>query len=315
MAQEQEFDFDREKLSQKLLSEYLKEEDALPDQEHERQKWARMRRVLLIAAGVLTSAFFIFAWQTDKFALTASQVDSLPLVRADKTPVKIKPDDPGGIKVANMDKSIFSSIDDDKDKELPKVTRILPAPEKPVKRAEIALRPLKNEIIEAPESVKKEENVEVEKTIEPEAKPEPLENTEVESKKIAVQAAIPEKKEPTIEDVIGDALKDIKPEDIQPTPVPRRKALVVPQDAAKDSGHRIQLGAYRTVAEAEERWKKISTKFAAQLQDKKHYVEKADLGSKGIFYRLQVGSLASVSEGRSICNELTAKKQGCFIVK
>lgn len=302
--QNEEFDFDREKLSQKLLSEYLEEEDALSDDARERLKWLRVRRALLIAVGVLIVGFFIFAWQTDKFALTSSSVDSLPLVRADKTPIKIKPDDPGGIKVANMDKSIYSSIDENSDEEeLPKVTRILPAPEEPVKRAEIALKPLKTEEIKAQFDTEGNKR---------DAK---RDNAQVETKTTDYAAINKEQKSLTLEDMIGEALKDIEPEDIQPTPVPRRKSIVVPEENNTDNGPRLQLGAFRTHAEAEQQWKRISGLFSDSLADKKHYIEKADLGAKGVFYRLQVGSLNGSTQAREVCNELIEKKQGCFIVK
>ncbi len=298
--QEEEFDFDRQRLSQKLLREYLEQEDALPDEAHQSQKWSRVRQYLLAIVGCLLVGFFIFAWQTDKFALTPSQVDSLPLVRAEQTPIKIQPDDPGGIKIANMDKTVFHSIDDEEVTELPKVTRILPAPEAPINRAEIALIPLKKEEIVANEP----------------AKPVTEETTQkpVETQPTA-NALINVKEEPTIEDVIGEALKDIKPEDVMPTPVPKRKALVIPGEKKVEQGARIQLGAFRTSAEADERWNTLKNQFPDLLGSKTHYSIKADLGSKGIFYRLQVGPINGASEGRTICNELIEKKQGCFFVR
>ena len=122
--------------------------------------------------------------------------------------------------------------------------------------------------------------------------------------------------EPTLEDVIGEALKDITPEDVMPAPVPKRKKIVMPnQESGDDSGVRIQLGAFRTYAEANDNWNKVKKKFTKELNNKKHYITKADLGAKGVFYRLQVGSLENTSEGRAVCNDLIQQKQGCFIVK
>jgi cell division septation protein DedD len=119
-----------------------------------------------------------------------------------------------------------------------------------------------------------------------------------------------------IEDVIGDVLKDVRPEDIKPTPAPKRKELVLPEEKiVSESGSRIQLGAFRTAQDAEEKWQELSSQFTSLLSEKRHFTERADLGSKGIFYRLQVGPITNAAEGKSICQKLIENNQGCFFVR
>src|SRR5262249_40170994 len=59
------------------------------------------------------------------------------------------------------------------------------------------------------------------------------------------------------------------------------------------SGVRVQLGSYKSQAEADRNWTRISGKFGEDLASKHHYVIHADLGSKGVYYRLQVGAFSS----------------------
>jgi hypothetical protein len=43
--------------------------------------------------------------------------------------------------------------------------------------------------------------------------------------------------------------------------------------------------------------------------------QRADLGSKGVFFRLRAGPLASESAAKKICAELTKRKVGCLVIK
>jgi cell division septation protein DedD len=43
-------------------------------------------------------------------------------------------------------------------------------------------------------------------------------------------------------------------------------------------------------------------------------VNKADLGKKGVYYRVQAGSLKNKAAAQRICDELKQKKVGCFVV-
>ena len=78
--------------------------------------------------------------------------------------------------------------------------------------------------------------------------------------------------------------------------------------AASGDG-RVQLGAYRSEEEAQEAWEKAHIKHK-ELSDKQPTIIRADLGEKGIFYRLRVTGLA---DPKGLCAALTAKGQACLI--
>ena len=74
----------------------------------------------------------------------------------------------------------------------------------------------------------------------------------------------------------------------------------------------VQLGAYRSEGEANEAWEKMHVKFK-ELSDKSPVIVKADLGEKGIYYRLRVGGLESPTEAKSLCKALSSKGQVCIL--
>lgn len=111
---------------------------------------------------------------------------------------------------------------------------------------------------------------------------------------------------PTEKAVTADDIKDVAP----------KKAAKPEEKKAKTtrSGYRIQLGSYKSEGDLELSWKNMKKKFPAILSGMSNYVEKKDLGAKGIYYRLQVSGFKSEDEARKTCKTLTEKKQECLFV-
>lgn len=80
-------------------------------------------------------------------------------------------------------------------------------------------------------------------------------------------------------------------------------------------GVKIQLGSFKSVSSLQKNWKSIKNKFSKQLRNIDYNIEKVDLGVKGIFYRLQAGSIRSKSAAEKLCDILVRKRQGCFVVR
>ena len=131
------------------------------------------------------------------------------------------------------------------------------------------------------------------KAFEPPAKSEEPAKTEapVEVKKVEVKAVETPKTE-------------AKPE-------PKPEAKTAEKAAAKpaEGKGKIQLGAYKSEAEAKAEWAKIQKKFS-QLSGHAPIIVKADLGEKGTFYRLRAGGFA---DAKATCAALTAKGQACIL--
>jgi cell division septation protein DedD len=76
----------------------------------------------------------------------------------------------------------------------------------------------------------------------------------------------------------------------------------------------IQVGSVRSAEGAEGEWKKIQAKYPV-LSGYSHRVESADLGDKGMFYRIQAGPV-SQEAAASTCNSIKKiDPNGCLVKK
>lgn len=254
------------------------------------------RKILYSSVVVLTiGSFSVLAWYAYKFSSRPVDVEQLRLVKADDTSYKIKPENPGGMEVPYMDKTVYDSISSEK-KTLPKVERILPSPEEPAD--------LRKEKYNAVVEKAKQESAPKEIEQKPEEVVKKPDETVKKTSSFAAFFSSDEKPKPAT----GADLKHV-PE----TNKTRQEAIAVSQPVT--SRYRIQLGAYRTEKIAVDDWKRLQKKYVTELASLHYYIERKDLGEKGIFYRLQAGPLESAASARLACKQLVEQKQGCFFVE
>lgn len=103
------------------------------------------------------------------------------------------------------------------------------------------------------------------------------------------------------------------------TEKPRRLTSLPPaepvarQAAASGKGsYRIQLGAFRAQGDASKAWNDMLARHPI-LAPLDHRIEEADLGEKGVFFRLQAGSFKTRAEARAYCERLKAKRLDCLV--
>jgi len=77
----------------------------------------------------------------------------------------------------------------------------------------------------------------------------------------------------------------------------------------------LQIGAYKSEADADAAWKTYSAKHGATLSGHTKDVKQVDLGEKGTWYRLRVGSFADKNAAAAMCSKLTAEGGACFPAK
>ncbi len=99
--------------------------------------------------------------------------------------------------------------------------------------------------------------------------------------------------------------------------VPSKAAPVPPVAAAAPAvGSAIlQIGAYKSQAEADAAWKTYKAKHAALLAGATQDVQQADLGDKGTWYRLRIVGFPSKDVASAMCDRLKADGGGCFLGK
>lgn len=124
-------------------------------------------------------------------------------------------------------------------------------------------------------------------------------------------APVPTPKAPVA--VVKPTPKMVAVQDSPQTPS-GRVATQVGQAPAVAGGVMIQLGALRSNADAKETWAKLRAKFPDALKGVTMVIQEADLGSKGVFYRLRGSGIASEQAAHAICAELAKANQGCLFV-
>jgi cell division septation protein DedD len=77
--------------------------------------------------------------------------------------------------------------------------------------------------------------------------------------------------------------------------------------------HVVQVGAFRSQAEADGQWSKLQGKLGAFLDGKSKDVEVADLGAKGVYYRLRIGPFTSADDAKAYCAGLKDRGADCLI--
>ncbi len=88
-------------------------------------------------------------------------------------------------------------------------------------------------------------------------------------------------------------------------------APAAPSPAAA-GGFVLQIGAYKSQADAEAAWKTYKAKHAALLTGYSDNVQQADLGEKGTWYRLRVAGFSDREVATALCDRLKADGGACI---
>ena len=98
-----------------------------------------------------------------------------------------------------------------------------------------------------------------------------------------------------------------------PTAEAPRPTVTYRSDGALSGSHLVQIGAFRSQAEADGQWSKLQGKLGEYLDGKSQDVERADLGDKGTYYRLRIGPFASADDAKTYCAGLKERGTDCLI--
>jgi SPOR domain len=107
----------------------------------------------------------------------------------------------------------------------------------------------------------------------------------------------------------ADALPRSAPEAAQPNPY-RTAALPSRVDAGN---YVVQVSSQRSEADAAASFRALQTKYPGVLGNRQPLIRRADLGSKGVFYRAQVGPFATAEDANQLCSNLKAAGGQCIV--
>jgi cell division protein FtsN len=109
-----------------------------------------------------------------------------------------------------------------------------------------------------------------------------------------------------------------KPAAVAPKPVAASGTVAPkPVTAAKPApgSYLLQIGAYKSESEAMAAWKGYQSKHAALVAGFAPDVQRADLGSKGVWYRLRISSFADKDAAAALCERLKSQNGACFLAR
>jgi hypothetical protein len=105
----------------------------------------------------------------------------------------------------------------------------------------------------------------------------------------------------------------VKPAALAPAIIPPAASPPVTTAPASGAGL-LQIGAYKSEAEANTAWNAYKSKHASLLAAMSPDVKQVDLGAKGTWYRLRI-SAGSTSSAAALCDKLKAEGGACFPAK
>jgi cell division septation protein DedD len=241
------------------------------------------RRVLRILGALLVMTLFAgglwFAYvEGARHAGGSGDGGDIPLIRADARPIKVKPADPGGMPIPDRNMLIYSQ-------NRPIVEHLLPPPERP-----IALpRPPP-----------------------PPPTPIPAASAPVGAPPTAVPSTVAPGTAPAGAAARPEQLAGLAPANSRPTASQPAEAVSQP---GKGGGVRLQLGAVRSEGVAREEWARIKRSNPDLLGHLTAVAIRADLGDKGVYYRIQAGPVADPAAAERLCGELRQRHLACIIVR
>jgi len=263
----------------------------------------------MITAGIAlgaVAAFGIGIWFAYDQGVKRGVSGAPPLVRADQSPTKVAPENPGGMQVPNQDKQIYERLGGSGNAPAQQAEKLLPPPE----RANDAPRANTN-VANATSNAVAPGTAPV--TVPTRPAPAAVPNQTPPNQTTApTPNAAPR---PGTQTAAASAT---------PTPAPRTPVQTAPAtasaapapaaSASAGGSAKVQLASLKEQSAAQSTWAALQKKFPSELGSLSASYERVELGDKGTYYRLQAGPLKDRATAQALCQKLEAGKQGCIVV-
>ncbi len=225
--------------------------------------------------------------------------NEVPIIRADSGAYKTTPEEPGGMAIPHRDSTIFSA-QGNPDARVENLLADNDA-EEPMTKSDL-FAGLNTQIEDAPPQPQ---------TTQAEPMREP----------VASEDLVPVMEAPVSANAGQSEITDISPAPVERQAAaeaevaqaePAAGAATAAPKAIASGTHFVQLASITDKAKAATAYKELQKKFPA-LANMDYRVETADLGAKGIFYRIQAGPVAKVDADKA-CAAIKSASGSCLIV-
>ena len=214
---------------------------------------------------------------------------AIPLIRADAQPIKVKPAEPGGMHIPDRNMLIYGEGPG-----RPEVEHLLPPPEQPM--ALPVSPPPGPPATSAPQTA---------------AASAPVTPAGLAAAAAAPAAALGAGTARPAEPIVASPANPrlASPQAQQARPQSARPQL------EPAGGLRLQLGAVRSAGMARAEWDRLKRTNPDLLGHLTAVAVRADLGDRGVYYRIQTGPIADAAIAERVCGELRQRRLGCIIVR
>lgn len=239
-------------------------------------------RFLVMGGAIAALGIFAgFLWYGYSQSKDANDGLTPPTIKADAGPTKVKPDTPGGLDIPHQDKTVYNRMDVGAKDGEPK--DLLAAPESPMSKprepdVELLSKLFGDDATAAP--------------------PIPGE---------------PGTQMPIVVDLLPPGPAKTKKAPAIPVPDAQQIKVTTPDPAS--GKFLLQVGAFRDKAGADAGWARMRKRHSDLLTKMEPDIARADLGAKGVFYRLRIGPLGDKTSADRLCDSLKKRKLGCLVVK
>ncbi len=269
----------------------------------------------MILGSVIIGGGVAFAYKYSGDALTG---DKAPVITSEGADIKSKPDNPGGREFANQNKKIFARLGDTGVK---------------AEAAAIVTTTGEPEVVESLRGEIKDNNGAGKLGNEKAAAdnndggPRRVRTYRIDRNGNQILDGAPSRVAlagTDVKDITGVTADTGKParavktldtgSSVKRAAVERRVAAVAKPAAAADGDFVVQVSARRTQQDALAAFSGLQQKYSNVIGDYRPLIQRADLGARGIWYRVRVGPMKTKEDAANVCSELkTNGYKNCLV--
>ena len=250
------------------------------------------------------------------YKLVVRDINQIPIVRAQLGPLRVAPDNPGGLTAANQGLSVTQLAVNEKPLSSDEIN-LAPAAEILNEETSASLLREVDKLNQIDETYEIKE-INAENTISLDGSSSAMKGeTASKTESLVAQVAFSQKKV-EIENAVSLALSitsefdpsltSLRPK-TRPRSVQQNRELIVskePMSKLPIGSAIVQLGAFDSKSLAESEWRRFEKLLGSILAPKQMIIQKAESGGK-IFYRLRASGFNDISDARQFCTAISDK--------
>ena len=244
-----------------------------------------------------------YSWSDEEYMV--------PLIKAPKGPYKVRPEIPGGMKILNKDMDIYNVLENRPEK--PSAEKLTPAPNDITSLTKPKLS-IKNKEDLGPNLGRLEEILNEKNTLEKTSE----NKVEITNKEKKDNLGITQKNSDlglkSNSQTVQKTASSVEKKSGERADLVTNKEVLKVENVGNQI-FRVQLLSVRKKESAEAEWKRLSKRYSQILSGLESYVVRADLGARGIYYRLQAGLFKDKDTATKVCTKLAQVKISCFVIK